>query len=104
MVSEPAPERQWALDGWIRAHQATYLTGSGAAGKSLLAQQLCTCVAADLPFLGVSTQQARAIYITCEVDGDKLHRRQKACDQLGVSLDDLAGKLQMITLSGAGGA
>ncbi|WP_373487267.1 AAA family ATPase [Blastomonas sp.] len=95
-----APARQWALTDWIPARQATYLTGPGSAGKSLLAQQLCTCIAARLPFLGVETQQATAIYITCEDDEDELHRRQKAiCEALGVRLSDLAGKLHLVSLA-----
>lgn len=95
------PKREWALDKWIPAQQATYLTGAGGAGKSLAAQQLCTCTALGLPFMGVKTRQAVAIYLTCEDDADELHRRQKAiCAALGVSLGALAGKLHLVSLAG----
>ena len=68
-----APEREWALDDWIAARHESHLTGPGGVGKSLLAQQLCTCVALGLPFLGVKTEQATPIHVTCEDDTDELH-------------------------------
>lgn len=95
------PERQWALPGWIPQGQATYLTGPGSAGKSLLSQQLATCIALGLPFLGIETTQANALYLTCEDDADELHRRQKAiCDSLGVSVDQLSSRLFLASLAG----
>jgi RecA-family ATPase len=96
-----APEREWTLTDWIPLRQATYLTGPGSAGKSLLSQQLATCIALGLPFLGVETRQARALYVTCEDDPDELHRRQKAiCEALGVSIAALAGRLLLVSLVG----
>lgn len=98
----PTPVREWALESWVPARQMTYLTGLGSVGKSLLMQQLCTMVALGLPFMGIATRQATAIYVTCEDDGDELHRRQKAiCASLGVSLRDLDGKLHLVSLAGA---
>jgi len=98
----PAPRRSWSLDEWIPARQATYLTGAGSAGKSLLAQQLCTCVALGLPFLGVKTTQSVAVYLTCEDDADELHRRQEGiCAALGVTMAQLSGKLHLVSLVGA---
>ena len=100
--SMDTPAREWVLTDWIPARQATYLTGPGSAGKSLVAQQLCTCIALGLPFLGVETRQAVAIYVTCEDDADELHRRQKAiCEALGVPLSALVGKLHLVSLAGA---
>ncbi|WP_267351310.1 AAA family ATPase [Sphingomonas sp. GM_Shp_2] len=97
-----APVRQWALQDWIPARQATYLTGAGSAGKSLLAQQLATCIAIGRPFLGIDTRQSVAIYVTCEDDADELHRRQAAiCQALGIDLRDLSGKLHLVSLAGA---
>lgn len=101
-AASEAPQRKWALKGLIPLRQATYLTGAGSAGKSLFSQQLCTCIALGLPFLGIETRQAVAIYVTCEDDEDELHRRQKAiCEALGVSLEDLHGKLHLVSLAGA---
>ncbi|WP_171900165.1 AAA family ATPase [Blastomonas sp. RAC04] len=95
------PEREWAVEGWLPHRQATYLTGAGSAGKSLLTQQLCTCIALGLPFMGVPTRQAVAVYVTCEDDADELHRRQKAiCAALGVPIADIEGKLRLVSLVG----
>jgi RecA-family ATPase len=96
-----APDRQWVLQDWLPHCQATYLTGPGSAGKSLLAQQLATCVALGVPFMGVSTRQSNAMYLTCEDDLDELHRRQVGiCGALGVDMAALAGNLHLVSLAG----
>jgi RecA-family ATPase len=98
---EDAPERHWKVKDYIPDRQATLLTGKGAAGKSLVSQQQCTCVAMGLPFLGIETMQAPALYITCEDDADELHRRQKAiCEALNVPLAHLSGRLHLLSLQG----
>jgi RecA-family ATPase len=96
-----APDRQWALTEWLPLKQATYLTGPGSAGKSLLGQQLATCMVLGLPFIGVDTRQSNAIYLTCEDDSDELQRRQDAiCKALNVRMADLDGKLLLVSLAG----
>ncbi len=96
------PPRGWALEGWIPARQATYLTGAGSSGKSLLGQQLGTCVALGLPLLGIETRRAKSIYLTCEDDVDELHRRQKAiCEAVNVDLRELSGRFHLVSLAGA---
>lgn len=101
---QEVPAREWTWVDYIPHRQATYLTGAGSAGKSLLSQQLCTAVAMGLPFMGVETRQSVAIYVTCEDDADELHRRQKAiCDAMGVPLSALSGKLHFVSLAGAPG-
>lgn len=96
-----APTRSWKVKDYIPDRQATLLTGKGAAGKSLLSQIKCTCIAAGLPFLGLETAQANALYITCEDDPDELHRRQDAiCAALGITLESLSGKLFLRSLMG----
>lgn len=98
---QPVPEREWALTGWLPKGQATYLTGPGSAGKSLMSQQLATCIALGLPFMGVPTEQGKALYWTCEDDAEELHRRQVSiCKALKVSLESLSGKLSLISLAG----
>jgi RecA-family ATPase len=99
-AGEP-PERRWAVDGMVPHAQATLLTGAGSAGKSLVMQLQCTCVALGLPWLGIATEQAVSIYVSCEDDEAELWRRQKAiCDSLGVTLADLSGKLFLLSLVG----
>ena len=95
------PARQWALNEWIPARQATYLTGAGSTGKSLLAQQLATCIAIGRPFLGIETRHTEAIYLTCEDDADELQRRQiDICAAMGIELSALSGKLHLVSLAG----
>lgn len=95
------PSRIWRLDDLVPDLQATLFTGAGASGKSLATQQLSTCVAMGLPFLGIRTKQAVAVYITCEDDADELHRRQDAiCARLGVTLEQTRGKLFLMSLQG----
>lgn len=100
-AASPAPIRQWLLENWIPLGQATYLTGPGSAGKSLLAQQLCTCVALGLPFMGVPTRRSRAMYLSCEDDVDELWRRQEAiCRTLGTSIERTIDRLRLVSLAG----
>lgn len=98
--TEP-PERRWKVKDYIPDGQATLLTGKGAAGKSLVSQLQCTCIAMGLPFLGLEVEQTNALYITCEDDAAELHRRQEAINaQLGITMDDLSGKLFLLSLQG----
>lgn len=100
-----APERSWRVKDYIPDRQATLLTGKGAAGKSLLSQQQCTCLALGLPFLGLETVETVSLYITCEDDADELHRRQKAiCTSLAVPVASLSGKLHLLSLQGEMGS
>jgi RecA-family ATPase len=99
------PSRSWVVGEWIPARQATYLTGPGASGKSLLAQQLCTCVSVGAPFLGMQTKQMPALYVTCEDDVDELHRRQVAiCEALRVPISVLPRQLSLASLCGTLGS
>lgn len=84
------------------AGEVTLFTGAGSAGKSLLAQQLATALAAGVSTLGLDMGQAAAIYITCEDDEDQLHWRQAhLCKALFVPMESLAGKLEVASLRGA---
>lgn len=95
------PERRWIVDGLVPIHQATLLTGAGAAGKSLVEQLKCTCIGMGLPFLGVQVEQCPTLYITCEDDAHELHRRQVAiCAGLGIPLETTRGKVTLLSLYG----
>lgn len=70
------------------------LTGDGGSGKSLLAQQLATCVAMGVPFMGVEARRQRALYLTCEDDMGELQRRQSAiCRAMGIEYSQLDEEL-----------
>ena len=108
MLDGGAPiEREWILPGFIPAGEVTLFTGPGGAGKSLFAQQLATCLAARLPFLGLPTARypdddANAIaYITAEDDDHELHRRQRnIMTAIGATRSDLADRLYVSSLRG----
>ncbi len=76
------------VDGWLARGTAALLVGEDGVGKSLLAQQLATCVATGHSFLGLPVEQAPALYVTCEDDEDELWCRQRAINRaLGIPQD-----------------
>lgn len=98
---KPAP-KAFVIPLLAPAGEVTLFTGAGSAGKSLLAQQLATGLAAGVPTLGLDMGQAPAIYLTCEDDEGQLHWRQAhICEALGVPMANLAGKLEVASLRGA---
>lgn len=102
---QPLPELRWLVDSWLLASGTTYLTGQGAVGKSLFAQQAMTCLAAGRDLLGQPVKRAAACYVTAEDDLDELHRRQHAINSsLGISFDDLGGWLHIASLKGRSAA
>ncbi len=46
-IDREPPGREFVVDGWLARGTAALLVGEDGVGKSLLAQQLATCVAAD---------------------------------------------------------
>jgi RecA-family ATPase len=95
------PVRRWLVEGWLAADSGAYLTGDGGVGKSLFTQQLCTCLAAGVSFLGLEVERVSALYLTCEDDAAELHRRQAAINaSLGLDMSDLGGRLHLVSLKG----
>lgn len=100
-VDNPAPPREWIAEHWIPALRATLLTGEGGTGKSLLAQQLATCTAMGMPFLGVPIRQQNSLYLTCEDDMSELHRRQEGINKgLGITMSDLHDRMLLVSRVG----
>ena len=98
---KPAP-KAFVIPLLAPAGEVTLFTGAGSAGKSLLAQQLATGLAAGVATLRLEMGQAPAIYLTCEDDDGQLHWRQAhICEALGVPMASLAGKLHIASLRGA---
>jgi hypothetical protein len=97
---DPQPKK-FIIPRLAPAGETTLFTGAGAVGKSLLAQQLATALAAGRDTLGLTLRQAPAIYLTAEDDAEQLHWRQKhLCSALGVPMVSLAGRLHLITRRG----
>jgi RecA-family ATPase len=89
------------MPGWIVRGSAGLLGGQDGVGKSLLAQQMATCAAAGVPFLGMPLERVPTIYVTCEDDMDELHRRQETINAaLGITMVSLKGKLNLYSLKG----
>lgn len=96
-----APFRRFIIDGWMVRRSAALLSGQEGVGKSLLVQQMLTCIAIGLPLLGLPTVRANSIYITCEDDLDELWRRQESINAaLGIHMADLDGRLLLVSLKG----
>lgn len=100
-VGIKAPERRFLIDGWLVRGAAGLLGGQDGVGKSLLAQQMATCAAAGVNFLGLPIERVRSLYITCEDPIEELHRRQESINAaLGVAMGSLNGWLRTSSLKG----
>ena len=73
----PPPPRDWIVPSFMPAREITLFTGPGGSGKSLLAQQLASCLATGEPFLGKEVKLRNVLYLTAEDDDDELERRQR---------------------------
>jgi RecA-family ATPase len=75
----------------------TLFSGDGGLGKSLLLQQLLSCIALGNPWLGTHVKHGRAIGFFCEDDHDELWRRQEAIlTGHNAAYRDLGGRLAMM--------
>jgi RecA-family ATPase len=72
------PDREWIVEGLLPVGVLTLLTAPGGEGKTLLAQQLATCVAAGTAALGLPTTQTPVLALYAEDDRHELTRRQKS--------------------------
>jgi RecA-family ATPase len=96
-----APHRQFLVPGWIIRGAAGLLSGQEGVGKSLLAQQMATCAALGIPFLGLDMARTRSLYLTCEDPADELWRRQEDINRaLGITMAELDGNLVLCSLKG----
>ncbi len=96
LLREP-PEREWMVERCFPKASVAMVSGDGGIGKSLLMQQLLTCAALGLPWLGLSLTQGRGLFFGCEDDEDELHRRLYAiCRSIGRPVEDaLEGGLEL---------
>lgn len=96
ILNEP-PDRDWVVDQWLARGRAALLVGEDGIGKSLLAQQLCTCVSWGKPFLGQPVEKGPTLYVTCEDEPDELWRRQRAVNRaIGVPVPSAAPLLSSL--------
>lgn len=100
-LGKSAPDRRFIIPGWIIRGAAGLLSGQEGVGKSLLAQQMATCAAAGLPFLGLPIEKVKSMYVSCEDPLDEMWRRQEGINAaLGIKMDVLAGRFRPVSLKG----
>lgn len=75
------PEPDMVVEEFMRNRVVTSLYGDGGIGKSLLSQQLQTCVEHNLKWLGREVKQGPTLGIYCEDDREELHRRQRSINR-----------------------
>ena len=76
LALESPPERKWAIKGWVGFGHVTLLVGSGGIGKTLLAQQIASCLALGRTFIEEVPSPFKCLMWACEDDHDELWRRQ----------------------------
>ncbi|MCC7079473.1 MAG: AAA family ATPase [Burkholderiales bacterium] len=96
LAGKDAPARQWAVTGWLGFDHITLLVGTGGIGKTLLAQQLASCLVLGQAFIDEVPAARRVLFWACEDDHDELWRRQVAIAAwLGVGLEAFADRLRI---------
>jgi RecA-family ATPase len=79
------PRRRFAWNPWLPAVKVAVLNGSGAVGKTLLAQQLATAYALGRPLFGGETEGGPVLVIAAEDDHDECWQRQlDICARFGI--------------------
>ena len=78
LATQQPPDRQWAIKGWIGFGHVTLLVGPGGIGKTLLAQQMASCLVLPRAFIEPIERPHKCLMWACEDDHDELWRRQVA--------------------------
>lgn len=71
------PQRRWIVPGWVPRGRASGLFGVGGAGKTTLAQMLCTAGAIGDDWLGLPVTHCRSVLLFGEDDLEEMHIRQE---------------------------
>jgi hypothetical protein len=79
---QEVPEPKFVIEDLVPCGRLCNVAGLGGAGKSILLQLAATCIAEGLPFLGKTTLQGAAAYVTGEDDENTLHHRQARINDL----------------------
>lgn len=88
------PPRQWLVSEWIGEGHTTLLAGVGGIGKSVVAQQFATAVAAGCSFIANAQPPREVLMWAGEDDADELDRRQiSICKAFDISRSSLSGSM-----------
>lgn len=94
-----APRFIWP--DWFPTGYSTLLAGHGGVGKSAIALHLAACVASGATFAGVPCEPRKVLYLSCEDREGILHwRLDRICRHMGISMAELAGRLDIVELVG----
>lgn len=93
LAGRQPPPRRFIVDQWVPTGCVTSLYGQGGIGKSLLAQQMATCVATGVSAFGLKVEgPAPVVGLFTEDEDDELWRRQtRINDAAGWGMSDLRG-------------
>lgn len=72
------PPREWLVADWLPVGAVTTLFGDGGTGKSLVAIQMATAVAAGADLWGHATVKSPVLAFYCEDEPNEIARRQQA--------------------------
>jgi hypothetical protein len=93
LAEREPPARAWIISHWL-SYNPTLCAGRGGIGKTLLAQQIATALALQLPFVDEVERPMRTLMWSCEDDHDELWRRQVAiCAHFERDLAELKDRL-----------
>lgn len=96
LLDREPPKRDWVVQDWLPRGVVTALYGQGGVGKSLLAQQLATAIAAGKQWLGSGVAQGTVMGLFCEDDANELWRRQLAlCRHYEITLERVMSFLEL---------
>lgn len=91
----------WVVAGIVQRNYLYGLTAPTNHGKTAVSLVMAVCIAAGLPYAGLKTTQGNVL-ILCGENQDGFRLRLRATMQsLGVSLDDLAGRMFVLPFAAA---
>jgi methylmalonyl-CoA mutase cobalamin-binding subunit len=97
LLANPAPPREWHVEGWFPARTVHLMMGDGGTGKSLLALQMAAATATGTPWIGLDVSRpGPVVYYGAEDDMDEMHRRLAGiCEAMEIGAECFRGKLHM---------
>ncbi len=75
ILEEPDQEPPWVIPGWLSQGDICIIGGEPGSGKSMLALDLALALGQGRPFLGMTTQQQRVLYVDEEQPRQLARRR-----------------------------